>query len=103
MNDQRLAKRSRHSGRHWLFTAMAIPLSPLMFGVAVQQNQAWHACVARHSLPVAPTQGPCAANYFWLGLTMVAVHLGQGLVRLVGSLKGPPVTGGWQIDAVSAY
>jgi hypothetical protein len=57
-------KRAQPGGQHWLFTAVAMPPSPLLSGVTVQQNQAWHACVARHAPLAAPTHGPCAAPYF---------------------------------------
>lgn len=67
MSDLWPAKSLRHSGRHWLFTAITMPLAPVLLTVAVQQNGRWHACVASHESP----EGPCAAPYSWMVLATV--------------------------------
>jgi hypothetical protein len=84
MTDRGRAKRSLCSGRHWLVAAVAMPLSPLLFGVSVQQNQTWHACVARHGSPVTPMHGPCAGTYSWMALAT----LGFWLLALAATLTG---------------
>jgi hypothetical protein len=84
MTDQRPANRSRRSGRHWLCAAVAVPLSPLLFRIAVQQNHGWHACVAHQGSPPMPTQGPCAATYSWMALAT----LGFWALALAATVTG---------------
>ena len=88
MTDQRRAMRSRRSGPHWLFTAVAAPLSPLLLGVAVRQNEAWHACLARHGSPATPTQGPCAATYSWLAVATLGFWVLALAVTATGVVIG---------------
>ena len=92
MTDQRRARRSGRSGRHWLLTAVAVPLSPLLFVVAVRQSEAWHACVARHGSPQAPTLGPCVGSYSWMALATLgfcALALATAVTGVViGAVEG---------------
>jgi hypothetical protein len=68
MVDQSPTTRARRSGGHWVLTAAALRLSPLLLAVAVRQERAWDACIARHGSPAAPSQGPCAGSYSWLAV-----------------------------------
>jgi hypothetical protein len=80
MRDTRPAKSLRHSGRHWLFTAITMPLAPVLLAVAVQQNGQWHACVASHESP----EGPCAAAYS----LMVEATVGFWALAIITAVTG---------------
>jgi hypothetical protein len=53
----------RRPGRHWVFTAVVMPLGPLAWWLATIYSQRWEACTAAH--PGAKDQGlagPCAGS-----------------------------------------
>ncbi len=84
MTDQVPSPRPRRDGRHWLYTAVAMPLSPLLLGVAVQQDQTWKACIARHGSPVTPTRGSCGTALTWNAVTT----LGFWALALASTVTG---------------
>jgi len=88
MIEQSLATRSRRSGRRWLFTAVTVPLVPLLFGISVHHSHAWQACVARHATPEAPPQGPCAMSYSLMSLATLGFWALAFAVTVTGVVIG---------------
>jgi len=80
--------RGRRGGRHWLVAALVLPVSPLLFVVAVGLNEAWHACQIQHGSPAMPAPPSCAAEH--AGATLAA--LGFWVVALAASVIGMSAT-----------
>lgn len=88
MTDPWPAKRVRRGGRYWLLAAVAMPLSPLLFGVALQQDDGWHACAASQRMLVTPTQEPCAPPYSWATVATLSFWTLALAVAATGVLIG---------------
>jgi hypothetical protein len=103
MSVKAVIKRTRRDGRHWVFAAIAMPMSPLLLGLAIQQSHARPACLSHDGTPVTPNQAACITSYasvalstlgFW-ALAIATVVTGAVLGLLDGRSRRRFARGYW--------